>query len=55
MAWPLAVRETGHVDPLAWGGTNGYELPSFSRNAATHAVGAAPRARFERVFHQVRE
>jgi len=53
VAWPLAVRETGHLDPLLWNGTNGYELPSFSRKAANTVVGTAPRARFEKVFHQV--
>jgi hypothetical protein len=53
VAWPLAVRETGHLDPLQWNGTNGYELPSFSRKAANTVVGTAPRARFEKVFHQV--
>ena len=53
VAWPLAVRETGHLDPAAHGGTNGYELPSFLHDTASTAVGPDPRARFEQVFHQV--
>ena len=54
VAWPLAVRETGHLDPLAHDGTNGYELPSFLHDVARTAVGASPRARFAAVFHQVK-
>jgi hypothetical protein len=53
VAWPLAVRETGHLDPHQHGGCNGYELPSFLHNAASAVVGPDPRARFANVFHQV--
>jgi len=54
VAWPLAVRETGHLDPAAHG-CNGYELPSFLHDQARTVVGVHPKARFEKVFHQVRE
>ena len=62
VAWPLALRETGHLDPndhgdgdMAGHGVNGYELPSFLHDSARSVVGSLPRTRFELVFHQVRE
>jgi hypothetical protein len=36
-------------------GCNGYELPSFLHGTASNAIGPNPRARFEVVFHQVRD
>mmetsp|Transcript_49467 Transcript_49467/g.63439 ORF Transcript_49467/g.63439 Transcript_49467/m.63439 type:complete len:320 (-) Transcript_49467:200-1159(-) len=54
VAWPLAVRETGHLDPDEHEGCNGYELPSFLHDTASNAIGPNPRARFSLVFHQVR-
>lgn len=54
VAWPMAVRETGHLDPAHFG-CNGYEMPSFLHKTAGNAVGPNPRARFDAVFHQVRD
>ena len=61
VAWPLAIRETGHLDPelhddgeLAGHGMNGYELPSFLHNTARTVIGRNPSARFSIILHQVR-